>query len=286
MEDPEPTSDTLPEAPPEPLDEIAPVDDLPALSGQSTMELGAAVEATLDTVDRELAGLEAALEGELEPVSVRPGPIAQPPDAPPADSTEDLAVSSESIEIPGEIAEVLEAESSPEQSEAAIDPSVAIDALEQGPSDEPEPVATDDLASDEPVVSDPEDSPEAQPAVAIEEAVVVPTAKAPLAADPTITTEMAATSDTTAALPAAVETVAVAEESSAPQPTQTWRLKLARITGVLAAPFRAALGVLIVLDWPFSRLNPRVKHLLGCVGVATSIVAVATWLAADRLLRH
>jgi len=39
-----------------------------------------------------------------------------------------------------------------------------------------------------------------------------------------------------------------------------------------------AVAILDFVDLPFARLGPRTKTMLGCIGIATLLVAVATWI--------
>lgn len=72
----------------------------------------------------------------------------------------------------------------------------------------------------------------------------------------------------------------VAEEQPALSPAER-----ARRLGRLAARglVELAIAVLTILDAPFSFLSLRIKTLLGYVGIATSVVAFATWIMGSVL---
>jgi hypothetical protein len=83
----------------------------------------------------------------------------------------------------------------------------------------------------------------------------------------------------------AVEIAAPADAVTAPPEIPTRPpSRIRRLAGMLAfAPLNALLAVLKVFDWPFSGLSLRLKNLLGAIGIATAIVAAATWIAQDYL---
>ncbi len=63
-------------------------------------------------------------------------------------------------------------------------------------------------------------------------------------------------------------------ERVAPAPSRT-RMFAVRLAHSVAA---AGVKVIVVMDAPFARLSPGAKTLLGYVGIATLLVAIATWI--------
>lgn len=55
---------------------------------------------------------------------------------------------------------------------------------------------------------------------------------------------------------------------------------------LLSLPVNAFVGVLTVLDAPFFFLSPGIKSIIGYAAIATSIMAVATWIVGPRLIQH
>lgn len=84
---------------------------------------------------------------------------------------------------------------------------------------------------------------------------------------------------------AIVQTVPAASDAPAAEPVdaETAPKPKGNILKTIALlPLRIVLSVLIVFDFPFSKLSARVKSLIGFAGVATSIVAVVTWVIQAR----
>lgn len=68
-----------------------------------------------------------------------------------------------------------------------------------------------------------------------------------------------------------------------PELSDSPRSTHARLTRLVQPVVDPMISLLVLLDAPFGRVSPEVKHLLGYVAVATLIIAVATWLVAHRL---
>lgn len=77
------------------------------------------------------------------------------------------------------------------------------------------------------------------------------------------------------------EAAAAAEQTVAGEPP-TRPARWSRLHGLACrmarVPAAAAVTVLVVLDTPFARVAPGIKSMLGYVGIATLIVAIATWV--------
>jgi hypothetical protein len=59
---------------------------------------------------------------------------------------------------------------------------------------------------------------------------------------------------------------------------------IAVLCSVAKTPVRLLVGVLIVLDLPFCWMGSRLKSVLGCISIATALIAGLVWLLLPRLL--
>ena len=197
-----------PSTPPAPTLETSP--DAPEAAA-----LEEAIQSSLQTVDQELASLEAALRSDFTAADEQPSP-------PPAGD----AAAPAALGGPSEPAD-------------PVSPAPAVRT-----SESPDPAAQPAMAAS---------PPQPPPAVA-----VAPTA----------------TTVAPPSLPARLW-------SRTAQPTR-WILQ--RSIRYAAIPLRAAVWILCIVDVPFARLGYGVKHVIGSVGIATSLIAALTWLAGPLLI--
>ncbi len=78
-------------------------------------------------------------------------------------------------------------------------------------------------------------------------------------------------------------TPAPAEGDHATEPSVQ---KSRRVIAGASAIAQLAVSFLVLLDRPFAGLSLKVKTFIGCAGIATSLVAAATWIIGPQLVHH
>ena len=78
-------------------------------------------------------------------------------------------------------------------------------------------------------------------------------------------------------------TGSAATEPASP-PTAGPQAPSARLVRLLSIPLRPLVAMLVVLDLPFSFLGPGIKNLIGYAAIATTLMAIATWVGGPRLV--
>jgi hypothetical protein len=208
----------------------------------------AAVEATLAHIDSDLKNLEVAIKeaspditvGEaLEPESPAVAEDVSATTAPTTETTPDPTEPAAPAEVPAAVA--------PEAETAPVDAAQPDALSEQKPTDAvAEPTSPLDGIADSAKLEAEEES---EPAALNSDASLTPTAEA----------------SAPAAGPA---------EPVPAGPPRAWYHPLRMARGIAAV----LVELLVLLDLPFGWMNSTIKGMIGCAGIATGVIATATWV--------
>lgn len=208
----------------------------------------AAVEATLAHIDSDLNNLEAAIKEASPNITVGEALEPEPPavaedvsatTAPVAETTSQQPEPTAVVEAPAAVA--------PEAETAPVDAAQPDAMSEQKPTDAvAEPTSPLDGIADSAKLEADEESEHAAP-------------------------------NSDASLTPAAEASAPAAGPAEPVPAgppRAWYHPLRMARGIAAV----LVEVLVLLDLPFARMNSTIKGMIGCAGIATGVIAAATWV--------